>query len=75
MVNRCAKCETENALVQIISRAHDGNIIIYPDGRESNGYLPIVSGLCDSDGLAIAICVACGQLNGLDLVALKEHFQ
>jgi hypothetical protein len=74
MAKRCPNCNAIDSLVQIISRAHDGNYIIYPNGRESSGYLPNVAGLCDSDGLAITICIACGQLNGLDRTALKETF-
>ena len=74
MANRCSHCKAVDSLVQIISRACDGNYIIYPNGRESSGYLPNVSGLCDSDGLMIAICIACGQLHGLDRVALWEKF-
>ncbi|CAF1020998.1 unnamed protein product [Adineta steineri] len=72
MAKQCSNCNTANSLVQIISRACDGNYIIYPNGQESNGYLPNIAGLCDSDGLSIEICIACGQLNGLDRIALKE---
>jgi hypothetical protein len=73
MFKRCPNCNAIDSLVQIISRAYDGNYIIYPNGQESNGYLPDVPGLCNSDGLAIEICIACGQLNGLDRVALREN--
>ena len=75
MTKQCPKCSAVDSLVLIISRASDGNIIIHPDGRESNGYLPTVNGLCTSDGLAIEICTACGQLNGLDRAALRESFK
>lgn len=75
MVKSCPNCKAPDTLIQIVSRAHDGNYIIYPDSRESSGYLPNVAGLCDSDGLSIEICIACGQLNGLDRVALKEGFK
>lgn len=75
MVKSCLNCKASDTLVQIVSRAHDGNTIFYPDGRESSGYLPNIAGLCDSDGLNIEICFACGQLNGLDRVALKEAFK
>lgn len=74
MVKSCTKCFANNTLVQITSRACDGNYIIYPDGNESSGYLPTVAGLSDSDGLNIEICIACGQLNGLDRAALKEAY-
>jgi hypothetical protein len=74
MVKHCPNCNAVDSLVQIVSRACDGNYIIYPNGHESSGYLPNVPGLCDSDGLSIEICIACGQLNGLDRVALKEVF-
>jgi hypothetical protein len=74
MVKRCSKCNAIDSLVGITSRAHDGNYIMYPNGHESSGYLPNVSGLCDSGGLIITICIACGQLNGLDLNALRETF-
>jgi hypothetical protein len=47
----------------------------HPNGEETRGYLPTVAGLCDSDGLAIEICISCGQINGLDRIALKEKFQ
>ena len=75
MAKLCPNCNAADALVQIISRACDGNIVLYPDGRESNGYLPEVAGLCTSDGLAIQICTTCGQLNGLDRAKLRESFQ
>lgn len=73
MVNRCSHCNAIDSLVQIVSRACDNSYIIYPNGREFNGYLPTIPGLCDSDGLTIAICTACGQLQGLDLVALRDE--
>jgi hypothetical protein len=72
MVKHCPKCNAIDSLVQITSRAYDGNYIIYPNGRESSGYLPNIAGLCNSDGLQIEICIACGQLNGLDRVALQK---
>lgn len=74
MVKRCPKCNAVDSFAQITSKACDGNYIIYPNGHESSGYLPNVAGLCDSDGLTIEICIACGQLNGLDRVALQENF-
>jgi hypothetical protein len=74
MAKRCSKCNAIDSLVVITSRACDGNYIVYPNGRESSGYLPNVSGLCDSDGLSVMICIACGQLDGLDLIALREAF-
>jgi len=74
MAKHCPNCNAIDSLVQIVSRACDGNYIIYPNGDESCGYLPNVSGLCDSDGLSIEICIACSQLNGLDRVALREVF-
>lgn len=73
MVKRCSYCNAVDSIVNITSRAYDGNYIIYPNGQESAGYLPNIAGLCDSDGLTIEICIACGRLNGLDLVALKEN--
>ena len=75
MVNRCEKCNAVGTQTQIISRACDGNILIRANGEESSGYLPSVPGLCDSDGLCINICVACGQLQGLDLGVLRNTFQ
>ena len=74
MVNRCLHCNAIDSLVHITSRACDGNYIVYPNGHETSGYLPSVAGLCESDGLMISICIACGQLSGLDRVALREIF-
>ncbi len=75
MAEHCPNCNAIDSLVQIVSRACDGNYIIYPNGHEFSGYLPNVAGLCNSDGLSIEICIACGQLNGLDRVSLKETFR
>jgi hypothetical protein len=73
MAKRCPNCNAIDSLVHITSRACDGSYIIYPNGQEINGYLPNIPGLCNSDGLTIEICIACGQLNGLDRVALREN--
>ena len=72
MAKRCPNCNAIDSLVDITSRAHDGNYIVYPNGRESSGYLPNVPGLCDSDGLMITICISCGQIIGLDRAALQK---
>lgn len=74
MVKQCSNCNAIDSLVHITSRACDGNYIVYHNGQESDGYLPTVAGLCDSDGLKIEICIACGQLNGLDRVGLRDNF-
>lgn len=71
MAKRCEKCNAINSLAYITSRAFDGNYVTYANGYEEQGYLPGVPGLCDSDGTIIAICIACGWLNGLDLVVLQ----
>lgn len=73
MVNRCSHCNAIDSLVCITSRACDNNYIVFPNGRERDGYLPNISGLCESDGLMVTICIACGQLHGLDLVGLREE--
>ena len=72
MVKRCPNCNAIDSLATIVSKACDGNFVIYANGEESGGYLPSVPGLCNSDGLSIEICIACGQLKGLDRVALKK---
>ena len=74
MTTRCLKCSAINSTVGITSRACDGNFLVYPDGREVCGYLPNIGGLCDSDGLSISICIACGHIQGLDLIGLRETF-
>ncbi|CAF1130676.1 unnamed protein product [Adineta ricciae] len=74
MAKRCPNCNAIDSLATIFSKACDGNFVTYANGEESSGYLPSVSGLCDSDGLCIEICIACGQLKGLDHVALKKKF-
>ena len=72
---RCSKCQAVNSLALIVSRAKDGNYYTCANGDEGEGYLPSVKGLSDSDGLVIRICIACGQIQELDLVGLREKFQ
>lgn len=74
MVNKCPSCNAIDSLVHIVSKACDGNMVIHPNGRTTCGYLPTVAGLCNSDGLSIQICIACGEIKGLDRVGLKEEF-
>lgn len=73
MTKSCSQCKATDSLVNIVSRACDGNYIVFPNGREIQGYLPNINGLCESDGLTVEICMACGQLNGLDRSVLKEQ--
>jgi hypothetical protein len=70
--NTCEKCN-KNTLFTVCSRGCDNNYWTFPNGKEGEGYMPIIqNGFGDSDGLQITICCDCGALQGLNLAQLRQ---
>lgn len=75
MSERCLKCNAENAFVAFSSKGRDCSHVTLPNGKWRQGSLPVIQGLCEGDYLRIKLCSACGQLDGVDLVALKKYME
>jgi len=57
----------------LTSRTHDNNYATLPCGKEIEGYCPNLSGICDSDGAMISVCISCGRLQGFDPVIVRQQ--
>jgi len=69
---KCKNCSKIETILNIYSKANDGNSFVLPSKKEVSGYLPNFGGITDSNGLLIDICVECGTIQNLDLEMLKK---
>lgn len=57
-------CEHKR-LISLDGPGKDVNWIRWPNGLEVVGYLPDLKGLCNSDSVAITICIDCKTVIGM----------
>lgn len=74
-LHKCSSCEKDTFL-DLYSKACDGNYYTLRKGNgvaEKQGYMPTFTGLTDSEGCSLSICLDCGTVQGLDLKKLRKQ--
>lgn len=59
---RCQVCNSDRVL-ELDAHSRDCNTVVF-QGKESNSYLPYISGICGGDDVSVNICLDCGQTQG-----------
>lgn len=62
MICQRDNCKSERIL-DIHAHSSDRNIVLL-QGKEKNGYLPRIAGICGGDDVQVRICLDCGQVQG-----------
>ncbi|KAF0972904.1 hypothetical protein FDP41_008756 [Naegleria fowleri] len=67
----CDKCGNSE-FFYIGARSCDNGELIFPSGRQIEGYLPVLPSICDSDGVMMYLCLECGVPFGFNSAEVKR---